>query len=308
MSLSDKISAVVAAIGAELKLKADAADLASVATSGSYDDLADKPAIPPPLPSQSGNAGKVLSTDGSAPEWIPAPSGGGGGDTSGVIVVSGGPDIAADTWGPGNPPELIPGDDDPDIGGQAYATAVGRSAVATESYATATGAGAQARTYATATGAAAQATGIAATATGQGAQATGTYATATGVAAQATGIAATATGQGAQATGTYATATGQGAQATGQYAFALGYLAKASAVLGVAIGPLAVADHAGSAAIGTQSTGASAATTTRDDQIMLGTPNHEVNVPGQLVLASPDGSEWSVTVDNTGALSATART
>ena len=280
MSLSDKISAVVAAIGAELKLKADAADLASVATSGSYDDLADKPAIPPPLPSQSGNAGKVLSTDGSAPEWIPAPSGGGGGDTSGVIVVSGGPDIAADNWGTGNPPELIPGDDDPDIGGQAYATAVGRSAVATESYATATGAGAQARTYATATGAA----------------------------AQATGIAATATGQGAQATGTYATATGQGAQATGQYAFALGYLAKASAVLGVAIGPLAVADHAGSAAIGTQSTGASAATTTRDDQIMLGTPNHEVNVPGQLVLASPDGSEWSVTVDNTGALSATART
>ena len=118
--------------------------LATVATSGSYEDLGDKPVIPPPLPSQSGNAGKVLSTDGSAPEWIPAPSGGGGGDTSGVIVVSGGPDIAADTWGPGNPPELIPGDDDPDIGGQAYAAAVGRSAVATADNATATGSGAQA--------------------------------------------------------------------------------------------------------------------------------------------------------------------
>ena len=295
MSLADKIAAVVTAIGVELKAKVDKADLADVATSGDYGDLTSKPTIPPPLPSQSGNAGKVLGTDGSAPEWVTPSGGGSGGDTSGVIVVSGGPDIAADTWGQGNPPELIPGDDDPDIGGQAYAAAVGRSAVATADNATATGSGAQA-------------TGATATATGAGAQATGASATATGAVAQATGIGATATGSGAQATSIGATATGQGAQATGQFAFALGYLAKASAFLGVAIGPLAAADHAGSAAIGTQSTGASAATTTRDDQIMLGTPNHEVNVPGQLVLASPDGSEWSVTVDNTGALSATART
>lgn len=45
MSLADKISAVVAAIGAELKLKADAADLSTVATSGSYGDLSDKPPL-----------------------------------------------------------------------------------------------------------------------------------------------------------------------------------------------------------------------------------------------------------------------
>ncbi|MDD7813706.1 hypothetical protein PP713_14140 [Mycobacterium sp. CSUR Q5927] len=43
--MSDKISAVVAAIGAELKLKADAADLATVATSGDYDDLSGLPAL-----------------------------------------------------------------------------------------------------------------------------------------------------------------------------------------------------------------------------------------------------------------------
>lgn len=43
MSLADKISAVVTAIGAELKLKADVASLSTVATSGSYNDLDDKP-------------------------------------------------------------------------------------------------------------------------------------------------------------------------------------------------------------------------------------------------------------------------
>jgi hypothetical protein len=51
---------------------------ATVATSGSYTDLSNKPTIPS-LPSQTGNAGKVLSTNGSTLSWITAASGGGGG-------------------------------------------------------------------------------------------------------------------------------------------------------------------------------------------------------------------------------------
>lgn len=87
MSLAEKISAVVAAIGAELKAKADSADLAEVATSGSYDDLDDKPSIPAPLPSQAGNAGKVLGTDGTVPSWI-TPSGGGGASVNPVPIAA----------------------------------------------------------------------------------------------------------------------------------------------------------------------------------------------------------------------------
>ncbi|MEB3021322.1 hypothetical protein [[Mycobacterium] crassicus] len=55
MSLSEKIAAVVAAIGAELKLKADAADLATVATSGGYGDLSGLPTL-----------GTAAETDASA--------------------------------------------------------------------------------------------------------------------------------------------------------------------------------------------------------------------------------------------------
>lgn len=86
MSLAEKISAVVSAIGAELKAKADSADLAAVATSGSYDDLDDKPSIPAPLPAQAGNAGKVLGTDGTAPSWV-TPSGGGGGTSANPVPI-----------------------------------------------------------------------------------------------------------------------------------------------------------------------------------------------------------------------------
>lgn len=43
--------------------------LATVATSGDYDDLIDKPTINTLVPSQSGNSGKVLTTDGSVVSW-----------------------------------------------------------------------------------------------------------------------------------------------------------------------------------------------------------------------------------------------
>lgn len=88
MSLVAQISAVVEAIGAAPKAKADVASLATVATSGSYSDLDDQPTIPPALPSQSGQAGKVLGTDGTVPSWV-TPSGGGGG---GIEFVTEPPD------------------------------------------------------------------------------------------------------------------------------------------------------------------------------------------------------------------------
>jgi hypothetical protein len=43
--------------------------LANVATSGAYSDLSGKPSIPPALPSQTGNSGKYLTTDGTVPSW-----------------------------------------------------------------------------------------------------------------------------------------------------------------------------------------------------------------------------------------------
>ena len=63
--------------------KANTADLADVATSGSYDDLSDTPTIPSTLTDLSitdGTAGQVLSADGDGTyTFIDAASGGGGG-------------------------------------------------------------------------------------------------------------------------------------------------------------------------------------------------------------------------------------
>ena len=45
------------------------AGLATVATTGSYSDLSNKPTIPEGLPSQTGNSGKYLTTDGTSASW-----------------------------------------------------------------------------------------------------------------------------------------------------------------------------------------------------------------------------------------------
>lgn len=66
---SDAEKPISTATAAALAGKADSASLATVATSGSYGDLSDKPVIPAPLPDQSGQAGKVLTTDGSSVSW-----------------------------------------------------------------------------------------------------------------------------------------------------------------------------------------------------------------------------------------------
>ena len=59
--------------------------LAAVATSGSYSDLTNKPSIPS-LPSQTGNSGKFLTTNGTDTSWGTAGSGG----NNIIIIRSGG--------------------------------------------------------------------------------------------------------------------------------------------------------------------------------------------------------------------------
>jgi hypothetical protein len=66
----------IADLTTDLAAKANSADLAAVATSGSYTDLTNQPAIPTLndlLPDQTGQAGKVLQTDGTNTAWA-APS------------------------------------------------------------------------------------------------------------------------------------------------------------------------------------------------------------------------------------------
>ena len=52
-------------------------NLTTVSFSGSYDDLTNKPTIPDPLPSQSGQSGKFLTTNGTTTSWASVSSGGG---------------------------------------------------------------------------------------------------------------------------------------------------------------------------------------------------------------------------------------
>ena len=65
--------AAVATSGAYADLSGKPA-LAAVATSGAYADLSGKPGTNDFLPSQAGNAGKTLTTDGTTASW----TGGGG--------------------------------------------------------------------------------------------------------------------------------------------------------------------------------------------------------------------------------------
>lgn len=83
-----------------------------------------------------------------------------------------------------------------------------------------------------------------------------------------TGTGSVSVGQGAAATATYATAVGYGSTAsTGNYSNAFGYAASAT--------------HRGSTAIGTDSNGAGAETT-KTNQVVIGTSNQVVTIPGAL--------------------------
>ena len=80
-----------------------------------------------------------------------------------------------------------------------------------------------------------------------------------------------------------------------------GHWATAGAVNATALGTESRADHAGSVALGYQ------ATTTRADQVMVGNRDIEISDATKgLVLKAPNGTLYRVTVDNAGALTATA--
>lgn len=59
-----------------------ALNLHTVATTGSYNDLTDKPVVGDALPSQTGNTGKYLTTDGTTASWATVSGGGGGSGSS----------------------------------------------------------------------------------------------------------------------------------------------------------------------------------------------------------------------------------
>jgi len=51
------------------------ANLATVATTGAYSDITGTPTTDQLLPSQTGNAGSYLTTDGSTASWSPVAGG-----------------------------------------------------------------------------------------------------------------------------------------------------------------------------------------------------------------------------------------
>jgi len=88
-----------------------------------------------------------------------------------------------------------------------------------------------------------------------------------------------------------------GAQST-----ALGYAASTSAASGTALGTGASAPFTNSTAVG------AGAETSSENQVVLGAPGHIVEVPfgSSLVLSSPNGTRWAVTVDDAGSLTTTS--
>ena len=97
------------------------------------------------------------------------------------------------------------------------------------------------------------------------------------------------------------TGAGQSAATQVNGIVAVGHLATAGAIDAVAIGRSAVADHARSVALGP------ATTTTAADQVMAGGRDVEItDATKGVILRSPDGTRYRITVANGGALSAVA--
>jgi hypothetical protein len=70
--ISDQLAtdeSAVATIVTTLGTKANTSSLATVATTGSYSDLTNKPTLGDTLPTQTGNNGKYLQTNGSTVSW-----------------------------------------------------------------------------------------------------------------------------------------------------------------------------------------------------------------------------------------------
>lgn len=139
----------------------------------------------------------------------------------------------------------------------------------------------------------------------------GTQSLQIGIGAAASGLRATALGQGAQATADQATAVGEQADAVAVGAVAVGTQASASQAGALALGQSSTSQGSQSTALGggaqanhDQSTALGAgAVTTRPHQVVLGTADDLVDVPGAVVLYSPDGTAFTLQVANDGTLS-----
>jgi trimeric autotransporter adhesin len=168
----------------------------------------------------------------------------------------------------------------------ALSMAVGNGAVASAANATALGVGSTAtNTDATAIGSAAIA-GEYGVAAGSGALATGTKATAIGWSANSPGNFSTAIGNGSGANEDYAIAIG-GGLVDAPNGIAIGNNAEAGAgtIGSMAIGIGAFAGYSNSLALGPQDHAGNAVATTTTNQLRLGTANHTVSIPGQLLVS-----------------------
>jgi hypothetical protein len=112
----------------------------------------------------------------------------------------------------------------------------------------------------------------------------------------------TALGPETHARGQGATAAGYRADAIGAGSGAFCEDSSASGIQAIALGYGTQANHGASVAVG------SVAQTTADNQIMLGAPGTFIacGADDGLVIRSPDGTQWRITVDNAGALAVAA--
>lgn len=155
------------------------------------------------------------------------------------------------------------------------------------------------------------ATGIGsyASSTGDGSVSIGFRSIASDYTSVALGRSAMSTGRSGVALGSFASAAnfdtvsvGTYSQATGWQATALGAHARAAGENGLALGLFSAADHLNSVAIGIR------ATTSRANQIMLGTRDHLLTLPGltsAASLAAQTGPTYLVTTDAAGNLATT---
>lgn len=146
-------------------------------------------------------------------------------------------------------------------------------------------------------GEAASAPGDQSTALGTGSSSGGNQAAALGAGANALGGQSVAIGS-ASVQGVGAVGVGNAAGASGDGAVALGQAASAGAANAVALGQGASAPFVQSVAIG------AGAITTGPNQILMGTAAEVTEIPpgSALVLSSPDGTRYRVTVDDSGSL------
>lgn len=136
---------------------------------------------------------------------------------------------------------------------------------------------------------------------GQGAQ-TGELSVSIGYWASATATNATAVGRQATASAIFATAMGYAPTASGQYSLAAGYTATASGLRAVALGHNAAAAYQDSIGIGTN---AVAPGSTQGHIAVVRLHVYAGASSSGLVIKSSDGSQWMITVGNTGTLTTT---